>query len=431
MQKIIIGIITVVLMSFFYFPFEFVFLPGVNTKMALAGVGLVIFMMNFSNKRDALLDIDFMWISILALLISLVSLVSTTLNETTDGSFTTYFISMWVWLGGAYAVIQWILLSHKRISVKLVSDYLIIVCVCQCIISLLMLYIPSLKNFVDSFLGGDDAYMGIAESRVYGIGCALDVAGLRFCAVLMMIANMSFLEKNNTNQLLLYIASFIIIAVFGNMIARTTTVGVLLALLYYIIMTISSNTIPKEIKSEFWKIMFIILVIGVPIVIYLYNVNSTFYSNIRFGFEGFFSLFEKGKWETTSSNILINSMVVFPDNIRTWIIGDGYAANPSVDPYYTGEIYRGYYMGTDIGYIRYIFYFGLLGLSLFIVFFLKAANICAKRFPKYELMFYMILIVNYIGWLKVTTDIFPAFAVFLAMSAKDFIQDNENLDDVC
>lgn len=50
-------------------------------------------------------------------------------------------------------------------------------------------------------------------------------------------------------------------------------------------------------------------------------------------------------------------MYVFPDNLKTWIIGDGYFNGPEdSDPYYTGEIWDiGYYKGTDVGYLRFIF----------------------------------------------------------------------------
>lgn len=62
-------------------------------------------------------------------------------------------------------------------------------------------------------------------------------------------------------------------------------------------------------------------------------------------------------------------MYVFPDNLKTWIIGDGYFSNPyNTDPFYIGTRSRGYYMGTDVGYLRFIFYFGLIGLSAFIAF---------------------------------------------------------------
>ena len=41
-----------------------------------------------------------------------------------------------------------------------------------------------------------------------------------------------------------------------------------------------------------------------------------------------------------------------PDNLHTWIIGDGYIVNPKDDPYYIGEVTKGYYKNTDIGYLR-------------------------------------------------------------------------------
>lgn len=158
---------------------------------------------------------------------------------------------------------------------------------------------------------------------------------------------------------------------------------------------------------------------------YLYNTDENFYTNIRFGFEGFFSLWETGKWQTSSNDILLNHMIVFPDNWMTWLIGDGYAANPAdktlsfFDPYYTGPIYHGYYKGTDIGYLRYIFYFGLVGTITFVLFMWRVACTCISRFKEYEILFLMILLINYIGWFKVSTDIFLVFALFLVLSRED------------
>ena len=60
--------------------------------------------------------------------------------------------------------------------------------------------------------------------------------------------------------------------------------------------------------------------------------------NFRFGFEGFVSLIEKGRWEV-DSNETLKSMFVWPDNPKTWTIGDGYFSNPvNTDFYYTGSI---------------------------------------------------------------------------------------------
>lgn len=429
MYKYLVHIISVILTSFYFFPIETVFLPGVNTKMALAGFGLLILGKRLAQRRDAGINKDFFVLSLLALGISLISLLTMTINNTPDASFLTYFVSMWVWMGGAYTVVRWLDTAYGYVNVCLVCNQLIAVCVIQCLIAWTKDVYPPLQTWVDSFVGGE-AFMGnTKEARLSGIGAALDVAGLRFSAVSVMIGYiLSKVEELSHKQVVTYLASFLIIAVIGNMMSRTTTVGVGLALVYWIYST-NLFSLKQNIKNQkLWLWLGGILCVVIPVFIYLYFANDTFYKNIRFGFEGFFSLWETGKWQTNSNDILLN-MVVFPDNWVTWLLGDGYAANPldkdNPDPYYTGPIYHGYYMGTDIGYLRYIFYFGLMGTMIFILFMWKSAWSCIKKFKDYKIMFLMILLVNYVGWLKVSTDIFLVFALFLVFSSKD----KENFDE--
>ena len=426
MYKYLVNIISVILTSFYFFPFETVFLPGVNTKMALAGIGLLILGKRLAQRRDAGINKDFFVLSLLALGISLASLLTMTINNTPDASFLTYFVSMWVWMGGAYTVVRWLDTAYGYVNVRLVCNQLIAVCVIQCLIAWVKDVYPPLQTWVDSFVGGE-AFMGnTKEARLSGIGAALDVAGLRFSAVAVMIGYiLSKAEELSHKQVVTYLISFLIIAVIGNMMSRTTTVGVGLALVYWIYST-NLLSLKQNIKNQkLWLWLGGILCVVIPLFIYLYFTNDTFYKNIRFGFEGFFSLWETGKWQTSSNDILLEHMVAFPDNWVTWLIGDGYAANPAdktlsfFDPYYTGPVYHGYYMGTDIGYLRYIFYFGLVGTFIFILFMWKSAWACIHRFKDYKMMFLMILLVNYIGWFKVSTDIFLVFALFLVCTPEN------------
>ena len=154
--------------------------------------------------------------------------------------------------------------------------------------------------------------------------------------------------------------------------------------------------------------------VTIPFVVYLYNTDAAVHDNLRFGFEGFFNWYETGKWETNSNNIL-KDMVVWPDNTKTWLIGDGYMDNPMTDPYYIGPKYRGFYMGTDIGYCRFIFYFGLLGLLTFSAYFIYVTKLCIQQSPNYRVLFLLLLILNFIEWVKVSTDIFVVFAPFLCL----------------
>ena len=163
----------------------------------------------------------------------------------------------------------------------------------------------------------------------------------------------------------------------------------------------------------------VILLVSIPFIIYWYQTDLSFQANFRFGFEGFFSLVEKGEWDVHSNEMLRN-MYVFPDNLKTWLIGDGYFRNPlGTDPYYTGIIWRGYYHGTDVGYLRFIYYFGVFGLLAFCLFMYKAGRICMNRFTSYRTLFLMILLVNFIVWLKVSTDIFLVFALFLCVNKEE------------
>ena len=419
MLKYLAILMTGVLTSFYFFPFEFAFLPAANTKMVMAGISLVVLGIQLAQKRNAVMNKDFFILSLLACFVSLAVLIAVSYNETYDYTYATYIISMWVWLGGAYLTICCMRWVHQKVSLELIMHYLIGVCVAQCFLALLIDSFEPFKDFVNTYVAGFDfvQFDQLNEGgRLYGIGATLDVAGLRFSAVLVMIAYLSMQKEARTDNLkiVVYLIAFCIIAVVGNMMARTTTMGVGLSLVYWMYAWYKDRE-----GKRVW--IWAAVIVGMTILVssYLYHINQNFKEDIRFAFEGFFSLWEKGEWDV-SSNDRLKNMFVFPDNTKTWLIGDGYIENPfSRDPYYIGPRYGGYYMGTDVGYLRFIFYFGLLGLSFFLMFFGKATQICMRRFKGYGLLFLLILSVNLIGWIKVSTDIFLVFALFLCIDSNE------------
>lgn len=413
-----------VAVSCYFFPFEFTFLPGVNTKMAMAGAGLVLYAIDLARGRAPQINKAGFLIAVIAVLVSLCGLASVIINNTNDYTYATYFVSMFVWLGGAYTAVKIVKWLHGYVSVELICNYLIGVCAGQCVLALMIDSIPAFKVIVDRYIVGFDfvdTKTLTKANRIYGIGAGLDVAGTRFATVLSMMSVLlqQLSASRYKNLIWLYLVAFILISVVGNMMARTTTVGILVALLYWILSScVLSNSLQRD-NLRVWKYLLGLLCIGIPIMVYLYSNNQQFHDNIRFAFEGFFSLAEKGQWETHSNNILKN-MIIFPDNLKTWIVGDGYIENPTYrDPLYVGPVHHGYYMGTDIGYLRFIFYFGIIGLSTFILYFFKVARTCSKRFPRYATMFMLALAINMIVWLKVSTDIFLVFAIFLCVSKEE------------
>lgn len=419
MVRITSLILTAIVTSLYFFPFEFKFLEGVNTKMMLAAIGLVLLGVNLARSRDSLVNRGFFWLSIIACIVSVISYAAAVMNDTPDYTYATYIVTMWVWLGGAYTVTRLIKAVHGRLSVELVCDYLIAICVAQCTIAIVIDHYPILGELVSRFLSGE-GYMGTVEKRMHGIGCALDVAGMRFSAILVMIAHICSKnrERLSVTQISLYILSFIFISIVGNMIGRTTTIGVIVAIAYAASVYFFSKDRPAG-YGMFIKCAVLSLAIVIPFVVHLYNSNPSFRSNMRFAFEGFFSIVEKGKWESNTTDILYD-MVVFPDNAKTWIIGDGYFENPrNSDPYFTGKVTGGFYMQTDIGYLRFIFYFGLFGLLAFSFYMMAVADVCVKMFRTYKPLIITILLLNFIIWLKVSSDLFLVFALFLCISEDD------------
>lgn len=418
MIKYISILLTVVLTSLFFFPFAIPALPEANTKMIVAALGLCFYIFKLGRLQNGLFNKDTFVLSLYACMVSLVGLVSITYNNTPDFAYATYLISMWVWIGAAYAVVTCVRIIHGYASVRLIANYLIAVCVLQCILALLIDSVPMIKQVAD-MIQGPSLFLE-KVNRLYGIGAALDVAGSRFAAVLIIIAVMMINLNRSERKILfpIYFLSFLWIFVVGNMIARTTTVG-LLALVFFIYKT---QIYKFHIQSEYTYFLVWcagVLALTIPFLTYLYYTNLNFQDNIRYAFEGFFSLVEQGEWYV-SSNEKLKNMYVFPETFKTWIIGDGYFANPvSTDPYFTGKVVAGFYMGTDVGYLRFIYYFGLIGLVAISGVIYKSAQICWKRFAEYKEMFLLLMLVNFIVWFKVSTDIFLVFAPFLMVDKEE------------
>ena len=412
-----------VMVSFYFFPIEFTFLPGINTKMAMAGGGLVVLFIQLARQRMLQIDNGFFNLSLIALAVSFLGFVSVAYNETYDYTYATYIVSMWVWLSGAYVVVTTMRALHGYMSVKLVCNYFIAICAAQCISALIMDFVPLSKEVIDTYVSGYgyvDASNMTDGGRLYGIGAGLDVGGLKFSASLVVIAHVLVNTMKNKSFRLtsLYFTAFAIITIVGNMIARTTTVGVILAFFYWLYVFYKQRERIKPQDLVIWSLpIMILLIAAVAVTVHFYNTNDDFRANIRFAFEGFFSLWNDGVWYV-SSNENLKNMYVFPQSMKTWLIGDGYMENPRVtDPFYTGKVYSGYYMGTDVGYLRFIFYFGMPGLITFIYFFVVLTRRCMNKFPAYKIMFLFLLFVNLMGWFKVSTDIFMIFAPFLLISS--------------
>ncbi len=418
MIKLLKIIFTVLITSFFFFPVKFVFLPT-NTKNLMAALGLVFVIIEMIRKRDFSAPKQFIILMMISGMVSIMSLISITYNQTPDTTYVTYIRSAVIWLSGAFAACYIIRGVHGRIDVPLVVHYLIGVCLFQCVSTMLIEFIPAFQDFVDRYVQQAQDFLKDVH-RLYGIGASLDVAGSRFAAVLVAIAFLvtSSPKRVSTGMTVFYVFSFVVITIIGNMIARTAIVGTIIGIAWMALGPfILPNNRPREGSTGKGIAILGTLAVLIGASVVLYNEFQEAQDLFRFGFEGFFSWVETGKWETDSTSRL-ESMVVWPEELRTWIIGDGYFENSRNDPNYLGDSTdRGFYMGTDIGYLRFIFYFGILGLVWIMAVMIYSAFVCADQFKPYTWLFMMALVVCLAVWAKVSTDIFLFFCMFLCAAA--------------
>ena len=212
MKQIFVVFFISIITSLYIFPFNTVWLPSVNTKMALAALALPLFIFKGAEQRNALFSNTMFFVSIAGLIVSIIGYTSVVINNTHDYSYASYFVSMWVWLGGAYVVIRAIKLAYGNVTFRLIGNFLILVAIIQCLISQLINANEMIANIVGRFMVST-GFMGKVEGRLYGIGCALDVAGIKFCAILILTAFFSVSPRSRRPNFerYIYILAFLII----------------------------------------------------------------------------------------------------------------------------------------------------------------------------------------------------------------------------
>ena len=356
--------VALILMFLYFYTITFSFLPFSST--VIFGIfGFLWFgLLLLQNKISFTINKYMMRFSILLISVGIVAMVTLVINSTRDIKFISYVFSALAIIFASYFVIKILKKMKYELSFESIGHLIINVIFIQSIIALSMFLIPELKEFL---LGLEkitaDQYkrvIGLSEFRIYGLGASKTfIAGIYNGFGLILMAVFFRMYKFSSKQLFVFSFKFLLIFLVGMMMARTTLVGVLLA--------ISIVLMPKDFKATISmakkRFLFIFLAFIVPVVIILLLMNfstsfsMTFGRAIEYGFEMFVNYFAYGSFETDSTNEL-KTLYVFPTEIKTYIIGDGYFAHPT-------DIGQ-YYMNTDVGYLRLIYYFGMVGLLTYL-----------------------------------------------------------------
>ena len=404
-------IVAIILMFLYIYKISYSFFPFSST--VIFGIfGLLWFLLRLmSNKIFPIIDKTIIIFLLLLLSIGTVSTISLFINNTVDIKFISYMFSQIAILFASYFVVKILKKIKYKLDFEILVKLIINVIFIQSIIALSMFLIPDLKEFLLGLenlttkeLARINSFSGF---RIYGVGLSKTfLAGVYNGYALILIAILFRLYRFSLKGLSFLSLKFTIILLVGMMMARTTLAGALIAIIIILI--------PRDLKATLTifkkRILFFTIAILIPIGIVsaLFIILPSFEilagDALRYGFEMFINLNESGSFETESSNELMK-LYVLPNNIQTYIIGDGYFA----DPIKVGS----YYMHTDIGYLRLIYYFGGIGLSFYlamqIYLIVKAYSVfnIGKGFYIFIIVYFMIL--N----LKGFTDLLVVHIIFI------------------
>jgi hypothetical protein len=285
-----------------------------------------------------------------------------------------------------------------------VANLYIIVADIQIVLSVLFFFFPKMADIAYGMLWRAEVSVKIFEvvlgKRLLGFGAQLAGAGVIYGFVLLLIAA---ILKNNTlsfRKVLFYFISFVLIFLIGMMVSRTTFVGGALSLLL-----LCKNGAARNNK----KVLRCIIVLAISGIVVLLLIDkktvSAIENIINFGYK----VITNREEFLRNLNVYLK-MQIFPNTLKTWIIGDGYLMNPKV----TGVL--SYYMGTDAGYSRLLFYFGIIGTFFYFyanIYLIHSVKINNEK--KYNLFFSLVivflLILNLKGIVSLGIMIAPFFFI--------------------
>lgn len=405
-RKILIGLILVVVTSLYLFPIEFTFLPkAINSKILVAAFGSMAFVFDSIKKKAMEFSQSLLVSMLLAIIFSLWCFFCVIAANTYEMDYATYIVSFLTWMAGAYGVYAAMKIVYGEVDLWLLTRYLALVGVFQCVSAVMIDNNQSFCDLVDRFVVGGSYYR--EHGRIYGIGAALDPAGIRFSTILVLLAHQFSFDQEVRSKGLYQttdMIAFAVILIIGSTISRTTIVGGAMGIVYMVISLVRLRQ-GGFITTRMIQVFFIFIVVLVGIIlsaVYFYRTSATFESYLRFGFEAFFNWAETGEFRTSSTDQL-GKMWVWPDDTRTWIIGRG--------------TYGVFENNTDIGYCNFTFYCGLIGLAFFSLFFIYVHLVQNRKFHHFWLVSLMLVAITFIVWCKVTTDIFYLDALLFCIAA--------------
>ncbi|GEM_PF-3420980 len=286
----------------------------------------------------------------------------------------------------AYLIIYILYKINKDKIVSNLLDSIVILAALQAIISLVFFFVPSIFDAYTSLLSqnasqGLTSRLGQVEKRLIGVGSAFFTGVIKYAVAFFIAIILPYLKTDLYKRKTIYIISFVLIIIAGLMTGRTFFVAICLGLVLYLLID------PRNTLRLIYKVIPSILVITMVIYSIMISIGNQERIDrvFNFVFELFINYQKSGELTSSSTEGSI-SMYKFPKTLKTWVIGDGRMQNPN----------GSYYMGSDIGYVRMIFYFGIISTVLYMMYQAYLCYLLSKKSPSWIFKAFCLIVLSWI-----------------------------------
>ena len=405
-KQFFLFMISFILFWFYIYRFKLVGFP-ISTSQFLMLLGSIFLLIKTHNKKRIIFDYGIA-IFIIGLIIPIFFIgLTSVINAQSDFSILTYLMSIPYSLLAFYCFKFYKKEIHQKITFNDIALLFILTGVIQSFLSLIGFIIPDFGHFlIDIQAYGRETGKELAENqfsrRLIGLGAMYFGGGIIYAIDLILITQLMLDKTLYKNKIYKFLPFFyLIIFACGMMMARTTIVGLFFSSL--LLLNNSYRKILHIIKTGLPAILMIIIMSS----ILFFNYGDRAWKLYYFAFEMFINLSSGKGFQTGSSNTTLK-MIKFPDsnNFKSWIIGDALFSTPD------GH----YYMYTDVGFCRSIFYFGIIGsLTLLITQSLMLLYVMKKLDKKYRyflfILWLMFLTLNIKGFVLIHMYLIPFYFI--------------------
>jgi hypothetical protein len=403
---------------FFLYVYNILFLglpAGFGTRQIFGFIGLGWFLKNQLNiyflNGNIYIKKNILMLLVLIASVGGMALLTNLINNTDEKVFLRYPISFISVIFSSYFLLKLFKYVYKEnLSYLVISRYFINVVLIQVLIAASMFFIPSIADFFNSIQNvsdfNEERLQMLGELRIIGFGSLFFASGVVNGFGLMLIPIV--LKTSNKKGVIVfyYALVFLIIFAIGMMMARTTIIGAAISFVLLLLPTSFNKLTFSKIIFKFIKNVILVPFLFVIIILSLSDeLKDKITTLSNFGFEMFINYID-GKGLSSSSQDELKDMYIWPKTLKTYFIGDGYFVDPDDSD--------SYYMGSDVGYIRMIYYFGVVGLFFFLlttiyplmIVYRESENRTFKNLFFFSIIYFLIL--NFKGF----TDIFFIFILF-------------------